>query len=201
MDEQKERAAFEAWASAQNWIIDKDYSCGDYRYGTAIDGWNAWQARAALAAAPAPAPEPFDWPKLDKPAKVGGGTFAAGVSARLVVEAAQRQHEYAEAEVRKTPEEAQQAERARRELWDMLNGAPAPHPDTPDAERYRKLVASGKYTPSSIGGGWALACSGEPCSRAELDAAADALPAARAQAQKGGEYETARPAPVIVTAD
>ena len=34
------------------------------------------------------------WPKLTKPARVGNGTFGVGVSARLVVEAAQRQHEY-----------------------------------------------------------------------------------------------------------
>lgn len=34
------------------------------------------------------------WPKLDKPAKVGGGRFQAGVSTQLVVEAAQRLYEY-----------------------------------------------------------------------------------------------------------
>lgn len=47
----------------------------------------------------------------------------------------------------------------------------------PDAERYRKLCATGKYCASSIGGGWALSCSEGPTSKAELDAAADALPA------------------------
>lgn len=41
------------------------------------------------------------WPKLTKPARVGNGTFGVGVSARLVVEAAQRQHEYRQA---KTPD-------------------------------------------------------------------------------------------------
>lgn len=34
------------------------------------------------------------WPKLDKPAKVGGGRFQAGVSTQLVVEAAQRLYVY-----------------------------------------------------------------------------------------------------------
>lgn len=34
------------------------------------------------------------WPKLDRPAKVGGGRFQAGVSTQLVVEAAQRLYEY-----------------------------------------------------------------------------------------------------------
>jgi cell division protein FtsB len=45
-----------------------------------------------------------------------------------------------------------------------------------DAERYRKLVATGKYTAACIGGGWGLACGGAPWTKAELDAAADALP-------------------------
>ena len=43
-----------------------------------------------------------------------------------------------------------------------------------DAERYRKLVASGKYCAASIGGGWGL---GGKSTKAQLDAAADALPA------------------------
>jgi len=43
-----------------------------------------------------------------------------------------------------------------------------------DAERYRKLVASGKYCAASIGGGWGL---GGNSTKAQLDAAADALPA------------------------
>lgn len=37
------------------------------------------------------------WPKLTAPARVGNGTFGVGVSARLVVEAAQRQHQYKQA--------------------------------------------------------------------------------------------------------
>lgn len=98
------------------------------------DSMTEWRERCAHLWAGA-APLPFDWPKLTKPAKVGGGTFNVGVSARLVVEAAQRQHEYAEAEGRKTPEEWQQVERARRELWDMLNGSPAPAPLTDEQMR------------------------------------------------------------------
>ena len=48
--------------------------------------WMAWRRRASLAL-------PGDgWPKLDHPAKVGAARFMAGVSARLVVEAAQRQY-------------------------------------------------------------------------------------------------------------
>lgn len=59
-----ERTAFEAWASSQNWITDRD-RFGEYRYSTARDGWEAWQA--ARCAAPAdldaeglpPLQEPF----------------------------------------------------------------------------------------------------------------------------------------------
>ena len=45
-----------------------------------------------------------------------------------------------------------------------------------DAERYRKLIASGKYCAASMGGAWGLSCgNGGHVSKAELDAAADAL--------------------------
>lgn len=64
------------------------------------------------------------WPRLDKPARVGNGTFGVGVSARLVVEAAQRQHEYAEQEGRLTDEQARERERNRRRLWNIINGDP-----------------------------------------------------------------------------
>ncbi|MFU2518243.1 hypothetical protein ACM7PL_29285 [Pseudomonas aeruginosa] len=62
------------------------------------------------------------WPKLEQPAKVGGVRFSAGVSSRLVVEAAQRLYEF-----ESTPE--QEAERiellqAFREQLDPLNLAP-----------------------------------------------------------------------------
>ncbi|ERX41064.1 hypothetical protein [Pseudomonas aeruginosa] len=62
------------------------------------------------------------WPKLEQPAKVGGVRFSAGVSSRLVVEAAQRLYEFAS-----TPEkEAERIERlqAFREQLDPLNLAP-----------------------------------------------------------------------------
>ena len=64
------------------------------------------------------------WPKLSKPARVGNGTFGVGVSARLVVEAAQRQHEYHADDAARTPEQAREHERKRREAWDMFNGGP-----------------------------------------------------------------------------
>ncbi|TKA90362.1 hypothetical protein [Halopseudomonas bauzanensis] len=48
-----------------------------------------------LYAAPQPAEQQsFEWPKLERPAKVGAVRFDAGVSSRLVVKAAQRQYEY-----------------------------------------------------------------------------------------------------------
>ncbi|MCL9653540.1 hypothetical protein L2088_02375 [Pseudomonas protegens] len=51
-----------------------------------------------LAAQLVPAEQPVlvtdQWPKLEKPAKVGAGRFSAGISTRLVVEAAQRHYEY-----------------------------------------------------------------------------------------------------------
>lgn len=62
------------------------------------------------------------WPKLEHPAKVGGVRFSAGVSSRLVVEAAQRLYEF-----ESTPEkEAERIERlqAFREQLDPLNLAP-----------------------------------------------------------------------------
>ncbi len=62
------------------------------------------------------------WPKLEHPAKVGGVRFSAGVSSRLVVEAAQRLYEF-----ESTPEkEAERIEQlqAFREQLDPLNLAP-----------------------------------------------------------------------------
>ncbi|MGU1160383.1 LysM peptidoglycan-binding domain-containing protein [Pseudomonas aeruginosa] len=62
------------------------------------------------------------WPKLEQPAKVGGVRFSAGVSSRLVVEAAQRLYEF-----ESTPEkEAERIERlqAFREQLDPLNLPP-----------------------------------------------------------------------------
>ncbi|WP_292041543.1 hypothetical protein [Massilia sp. UBA6681] len=49
----KSRAEFEAWATAQNWVIDRD-SFGDYVYSTARDGWEAYRAALARAGSAAP---------------------------------------------------------------------------------------------------------------------------------------------------
>ncbi|MDT8139760.1 hypothetical protein RQ528_18715 [Pseudomonas aeruginosa] len=63
-------------------------------------------ARAALAQ-PSPAQAEQHWPKLEKPAQVGAIRFRAGLSSRLVVEAAQRLYEF-----ESTPEkEAERIER------------------------------------------------------------------------------------------
>ncbi|MFG8451411.1 hypothetical protein ACEORT_20005 [Pseudomonas aeruginosa] len=67
---------------------------------------DAYRARAALAQ-PSPAQAEQHWPKLEKPAQVGAIRFSAGVSSRLVVEAAQRLYEF-----ESTPEkEAERIER------------------------------------------------------------------------------------------
>ncbi|MCG0444141.1 hypothetical protein L4532_16010 [Pseudomonas aeruginosa] len=79
------------------------------------------QARAALAQ-PSPAQAEQHWPKLEKPVQVGAIRFHAGLSSRLVVEAAQRLYEF-----ESTPEkEAERIERlqAFREQLDPLNLAP-----------------------------------------------------------------------------
>lgn len=63
-------------------------------------------ARASLEQ-PSPAQARSTWPKLEKPAQVGAVRFSAGVSSRLVVEAAQRLYEF-----ESTPEkEAERIER------------------------------------------------------------------------------------------
>lgn len=103
------------------------------------------------------------WPKLEQPAKVGGVRFSAGVSSRLVVEAAQRLYEF-----ESTPEkEAERIERlqAFREQLDPLNLAPhaeafneapdeAIRPEQAEAERpevvafrYRCTNAEGEPLP------------------------------------------------------
>lgn len=77
--------------------------------------------RAALAH-PSPTQAEQHWPKLEQPAKVGGVRFSAGVSSRLVVEAAQRLYKF-----ESTPEkEAERIERlqAFREQLDPFNLAP-----------------------------------------------------------------------------
>ncbi|WP_254921535.1 hypothetical protein [Pseudomonas aeruginosa] len=61
------------------------------------------------------------WPKLEQPAKVGGVRFSAGVSSRLVVEAAQRLYEF-----ESTPE--QEAERPEGPTEDELEAAGLGYP-------------------------------------------------------------------------
>jgi hypothetical protein len=80
------------------------------------------------------------WPPLAQTARVGNGTFNAGVSSRLVIEAAQRQHTYAEEEGRLTGEQARQHEKNRRKLWDMVNG-PLANCDHRDTEAPMQMLA------------------------------------------------------------
>lgn len=80
------------------------------------------------------------WPKLEKPASVGGGTFGIGVSSKYVVSAAQRQYEHDYQTKRMTAEERQEGERNRRELWDMIHGSPT----TVQAEEPVALLKVGK---------------------------------------------------------
>lgn len=96
--------------------------------GAAVDAWN----RRTAPDAPAMQAEPvaFEWPQLDAPAKVGGVIFGSGVSTESVIKAAKRHA----AERPRTFEEKQEAERARRELWDKLNGSPYDTPPNGDAE-------------------------------------------------------------------
>ncbi|HGM7647946.1 TPA: hypothetical protein ACKP9G_003693 [Pseudomonas aeruginosa] len=108
-----ERAAFEQWLEqhmshhfSPELDLAKYEDSGEYRYNPAADYWKAWQARAALAK-PSPAQAEQHWPKLEKPAQVGAIRFRAGLSSRLVVEAAQRLYEF-----ESTPEkEAERIER------------------------------------------------------------------------------------------
>ncbi len=89
----------------------------------------------------------FEWPKLEKPARAGGGVFRAGVSSRFVVEAAQRLYEASEVDRNRTPEEMQEDERKRRSLWDMIHGSPHPtaavHGQSASTEVYLVLRNSG----------------------------------------------------------
>jgi len=63
------------------------------------------------------------------------------------------------------------------ELWSLLRAEREGHAALrKDAERYRKLIASGNFCVGTFGG-WALRCGGSLDTKAELDAAADALPA------------------------
>lgn len=102
-------------------IVHENEKLAEQIGGIARELWNLPQARAALEQ-PSPAQARSTWPKLEKPAQVGGVRFSAGVSSRLVVEAAQRLYEF-----ESTPEkEAERIERlqAFREQLDPLNLAP-----------------------------------------------------------------------------
>ncbi|WP_241471571.1 hypothetical protein [Pseudomonas aeruginosa] len=154
-----ERAAFERAFTVQEGIYFDDKR-GEYRSMNlcAIEASDAqdlnlqlqgWQARAALAQ-PSPAQAEQHWPKLEKPVQVGAIRFHAGLSSRLVVEAAQRLYEF-----ESTPEkEAERIERlqAFREqcfeplgtefskvlsdnLPDLLSTAQAERPEFDESER------------------------------------------------------------------
>ncbi|HFT6716008.1 TPA: hypothetical protein ACGRN1_001883 [Pseudomonas aeruginosa] len=83
--------------------VSGDFVEGDkFRYAQELAAW-----MNAHLAQPSPVQAEQHWPKLEKPAQVGGVRFSAGVSSRLVVEAAQRLYEF-----ESTPE--QEAERIER---------------------------------------------------------------------------------------
>ncbi len=65
---------------------------------------------------------PDGWPKLTAPARVGNGTFGTGISTHRVVEAAMRAFQFAGDCRDLTTEQAREAERNRRAIWDKLNG-------------------------------------------------------------------------------
>lgn len=98
--------------------VSGDFVEGDkFRYAQELAAW-----MNAHLAQPSPVQAEQHWPKLEKPAQVGGVRFSAGVSSRLVVEAAQRLYEF-----ESTPDkEAERIERlqAFREQLDPLNLAP-----------------------------------------------------------------------------
>ncbi|MBL8469678.1 hypothetical protein [Methyloversatilis discipulorum] len=60
--------------------------------------------------------------KLEKPARVGNGTFGIGVAERLVIEAAQRHYENEAARGPRTLEQIREDERLRRKGWEMFHG-------------------------------------------------------------------------------
>ncbi|HGM4823464.1 TPA: hypothetical protein ACKP7E_002327 [Pseudomonas aeruginosa] len=66
-------------------------ACGGYHGNSGLPCPNM---RVTAQAQPSPAQAEQHWPKLEKPAQVGAIRFSAGVSSRLVVEAAQRLYEF-----------------------------------------------------------------------------------------------------------
>ena len=83
--QQKEREAFEAWLKSLNENGRTTYFLGQ----ESTVAWEAWQAAKAI-------PDGF---VLNKPAKVGSGTFGIGVKWSIVIGAAQRQFEYTQNDV------------------------------------------------------------------------------------------------------
>lgn len=143
----------------------------------------AYMARVALATPEQPqpasaeaipaeqaAPTDPEWPKLDKPASIGGGSFGKGVSSRLLVEAAQRLYERNQAERTKTPEERVADEVNRRALWEMLHGPLAAHPheaaptELDERRKCRDCADFGPTCPNT----------GEPCEGEAADRSAEA---------------------------
>lgn len=81
--------------------------------------------------------EPSDaWPKIEAPARVGNFILGAGLSARYVVNAAQREYTRHIETMAQTVEQFRQAELDRRDAWDMLNGALV-NGMAKDAKRYQ----------------------------------------------------------------
>lgn len=87
--------------------------------GAALHDWVMSFARDLLERAGKQRAGNDGWPKLTRDAKVGNGRFGAGVSARLVVEAAQRQHEY-EVTPEKEAERIAQKDRYLDRVFDLL---------------------------------------------------------------------------------
>ncbi|HBO2760794.1 TPA: hypothetical protein L4I51_006500, partial [Pseudomonas aeruginosa] len=154
---QGEREQFERWLAAYlgrkfeaPYDLARFEDSGEYRYNPAADYWKVWQEARAALAQPSPAQAEQHWPKLEKPVQVGAIRFHAGLSSRLVVEAAQRLYEF-----ESTPEkEAERIERlqAFREqcfeplgtefskvlsdnLPDLLSTAQAERPEFDESER------------------------------------------------------------------
>ncbi|MFG8169628.1 hypothetical protein ACG3QR_19560 [Pseudomonas aeruginosa] len=124
-----ERAAFNRWIAEQQLCQGSDISLFKLERNGALvslhellrDAYQAGQDRVALAQ-PSPAQARSTWPKLEKPAQVGAIRFYAGLSSRLVVEAAQRLYEYKSA----PKQEAERIERfqaSRKQLFESLGPA------------------------------------------------------------------------------
>ena len=97
MDLNKEREAFEDWycknhTGLKQSDLAKFRTLSDYSFSDSLKiniAWEAWQAAKAI-------PDGF---VLNKPAKVGSGTFGIGVKWSIVIGAAQRQFEYTQNDV------------------------------------------------------------------------------------------------------